>query len=68
LFRLFAQQCSLNQSLLTASAILIRLDVISVPRRMNRRIEHFQKPRHQPLAASDHVQAALSLMFLQGFL
>jgi hypothetical protein len=58
---------SLDQ-LSTAAAVFIRRNMIRISRAMNRGIEHFQKPRHEPLTASDHVQSALALMFFQGFL
>jgi hypothetical protein len=54
--------------LLTATAVLVGRNMIRIPRAKNRRIEHFQKPCHEPLTASDHVQPTLALMFFQGFL
>jgi hypothetical protein len=52
--------------LLTTAAIFIGSDVIRVA--MNRWIQHFEKPCHEPLTTSDHVQSAFALMFFQGLL
>jgi hypothetical protein len=54
--------------LLTASPILIRWDVGNISRCVKWSIQHFQQPSHQSLPASNHVQAALTLMFFQSFL